>query len=138
MGSIPDGVIQIILRLNPSGRNCGPGIDSAFNRNEYQESSLGGKGGRCVRLTTLPPSCAVEKFWKLQTPGALWIYFFFFWCLYGGIFSKLVYILKMDLYGPKHVTLIWFSKTASCLTGICNFTQTCSGDKRHFTFEIIA
>ena len=63
---------------------------------------------------------------------------FFFWCLYGGIFSKLVYILKMDLYGPKHVTLIWFSKTASCLTGICNFTQTCSGDKRHFTFEIIA
>jgi hypothetical protein len=28
------------------------GIDSAFNRNEYQESSWGGKtGGRLVRLT---------------------------------------------------------------------------------------
>jgi hypothetical protein len=37
----------------------GPGIDSASNRNEYQEYFLGVKSGRCVRLTTLPPSCAV-------------------------------------------------------------------------------
>jgi len=28
------------------------------NRYEYQEYFLGVKGGRCVRLTTLPPSCA--------------------------------------------------------------------------------
>jgi hypothetical protein len=34
----------------------GPGVDSASNRNEYQESSWGVKVGRCVRLTTLPPS----------------------------------------------------------------------------------
>jgi hypothetical protein len=34
----------------------GPGVDSASNRNEYQESSWGVKSGRCVRLTTLPPS----------------------------------------------------------------------------------
>jgi len=34
------------------------GVDSASNRNEYQEYFLGGKGGRCVGLTTLPPSCA--------------------------------------------------------------------------------
>jgi hypothetical protein len=37
----------------------GPGVDSASNRNEYQEYFLGGKDGRCVGLTTLPPSCAV-------------------------------------------------------------------------------
>ena len=37
----------------------GPGVDSASNRNEYQEFFLGGKGGRCVRLTTLPPSCDI-------------------------------------------------------------------------------
>ena len=37
----------------------GLGIDSASNRNEHQEHFLGGKGSRCVRLTTLPPSCAV-------------------------------------------------------------------------------
>jgi len=36
-----------------------PGVDSASNRNEYQEYFLGGKGGRCVGMTTLPPSCAV-------------------------------------------------------------------------------
>jgi hypothetical protein len=34
------------------------GVDSASNRNEYQEYSLGGKGGWCVGLTTLRPSCA--------------------------------------------------------------------------------
>ena len=36
---------DIILRLH-----YGPGVDSAYNRNEYQESFLGGKGGRCVGL----------------------------------------------------------------------------------------
>jgi hypothetical protein len=32
------------------------GVDSDSIRNEYQEYLLGNKGGRCVRLTTLPPS----------------------------------------------------------------------------------
>ena len=48
----------------------GPGVDSASNRNEYQEYFLGGKGGRCVGLTTLPPSgddCL--KIWESQPPG---------------------------------------------------------------------
>jgi hypothetical protein len=36
-----------------------PGIDLASNRTEYQEYFLGVKSGRCVSLTTLPPSCAV-------------------------------------------------------------------------------
>jgi hypothetical protein len=36
----------------------GPGIDSASNRNKYPEYFLGGKGGHCVELTTLPPSRA--------------------------------------------------------------------------------
>jgi hypothetical protein len=34
----------------------GPGVDSASNRNEYQEPSWGLKSDRFVRLTTLPPS----------------------------------------------------------------------------------
>jgi hypothetical protein len=35
-----------------------PGVDSASNKNEYQEYFLGCKGGRCVGLTTLSYSCA--------------------------------------------------------------------------------
>ena len=34
-----------------------PRVDSASNRNEYQEYFQKDKGGRCVRLTALPPSC---------------------------------------------------------------------------------
>ena len=34
-----------------------PGDYSACNRNEYQEYFLGDKGGRCVGLTKIPPSC---------------------------------------------------------------------------------
>ena len=72
-GSIPDGFIRIFHWYNPSG----PGVDSASNRNEYQGYFLVGKGGRCVGLTTLPPSCAVclemlksEPPWNLRArPG---------------------------------------------------------------------
>jgi hypothetical protein len=39
----------------------GPGVDSASNRNEYQEYFLGGRCGWCIRLTTLPSSCAIVK-----------------------------------------------------------------------------
>jgi hypothetical protein len=50
----------------------GPGVNSASNRNEYPEYFLGGKGGRCVRLTTLPPSCAeCLEIWEPQPPGTL-------------------------------------------------------------------
>jgi hypothetical protein len=30
----------------------GPWVDSVSNRNEYHEYTMGGKGGRCVRLIT--------------------------------------------------------------------------------------
>ena len=39
----PDGVIGIFHRHNPSGRTMGPGVDSSYNRNEYQVYSLGVK-----------------------------------------------------------------------------------------------
>ena len=57
-GSIRDGVLVAL------------GVDTASNRNEYQEYFLGGKGGQYVGLTTLPPSCAhCLETWELQPPG---------------------------------------------------------------------
>ena len=58
-GSIPDCVIGFFIDINSFRSYYGPGVDSASNRNEYQEHFLGGKGGRCLRLTTLPTSCTV-------------------------------------------------------------------------------
>ena len=47
-------------------------VDSASNRNEYQEYFLGVKGGRCVGLTILPPSCAdCLETWETQPLGTL-------------------------------------------------------------------
>jgi hypothetical protein len=47
-GSVPHRVIGLIFNSH-----YGPVLDLGFNRIEYK-----GKGGRCVRLTTLPHSCA--------------------------------------------------------------------------------
>ena len=60
-GSIPAGINGFFIDIKSFRSHYGPGVDSASNRNVYQEYFLGGKGGRCVRLTTLPPSCVVTK-----------------------------------------------------------------------------
>jgi hypothetical protein len=52
--------------------HCDPGVDSASNRNEYQEYFLEGKGGRYVELTTLPPSCPdCLEIWGPHPSGTL-------------------------------------------------------------------
>jgi len=58
-GSIPAGVIGYFIDIKSFPSPYGPGVDSASNRNEYQEHLLEAKCGRCVRLTNLPPSCVV-------------------------------------------------------------------------------
>jgi len=50
---LPEFFIDIILPAV-----LWPGVDSASNRNEYQEYFLVSKGGQCVGLTTLPHCCA--------------------------------------------------------------------------------
>jgi hypothetical protein len=71
-GLIPDGVVGISHWQNPFGRAVAPGVDSASNRNEYREYFLWGEGGRCLGLTTLPPSCADSlEIWEPQPPGTL-------------------------------------------------------------------
>jgi hypothetical protein len=51
-------MLRVPMRWNFSSfqAHYGPGVDSASNRNEYREPSWGVRGGRRVRLTTLPPS----------------------------------------------------------------------------------
>jgi len=52
--------------------HCGPRADSVSNRHEYKEYFLGNKGGRCVELTTLPPSYAnCLEIWEPQPPETL-------------------------------------------------------------------
>jgi len=51
--------LEFLIDIKSFRSHYGPGEDSASIRNEYQEHFLGDKGGRCVRLTTLRPSCAV-------------------------------------------------------------------------------
>ena len=50
----------------------GTEVDLAFNRHEYQDYFLGGKGGRRIGLTALAPSCAdCLEIWEPEPPGTL-------------------------------------------------------------------
>jgi len=51
-GSIPTGASGFFIEIKSFRSHYSPGVDPVSNRNEYQEYFLGGKGGRCVRLTT--------------------------------------------------------------------------------------
>jgi hypothetical protein len=63
----------VFLWTQSSRPHCGPGVDSACNTNEYQDYFLGEcKGGRCLGLTTLRPSCAdFLEIWEPQIAGTL-------------------------------------------------------------------
>jgi hypothetical protein len=62
-GYISDGVTGILHWPDP-------GINSATNRNDYDEYLLGSKDGMCIQLTTLTPSCAVcLEIWEPEPCG---------------------------------------------------------------------
>ena len=72
-GSIPSGVRGFFIDIKSFRSHYGPGVDSASNRNKYQKHFLEGKGGRCLRLTTLTPSSAVvTKSGNLNFLRTLW------------------------------------------------------------------
>ena len=53
--------LEFFVDIKPFRSHYGPGVDSASNINEYQEYFLGGKGGRCVRLTTYHHSVPMSR-----------------------------------------------------------------------------
>jgi hypothetical protein len=56
---------------NPSGNTMALGSTQPLTQISTMHISWG-KGGRCVGLTTLPPSCAdCLKIWEPQRPGTL-------------------------------------------------------------------
>jgi hypothetical protein len=70
-GLISDGVTGIFYWHKPSGRTMTLGTTQPLTEISTRNISWG-KGGRCVGLTTLPPSCAdCLKIWEPQTPGNL-------------------------------------------------------------------
>jgi hypothetical protein len=87
---------SIDLILQP---HYGPGVDSASNRNEYQESSWGVKGGRHMKLTTSLP--AVSQMWEPRHLTTLWAFmtcyrdsftfYLFRFIILETVFSKLLH-----------------------------------------------
>ena len=71
-GSIPNGFSGIFHWHNPSSRIMALGCTQPLTEMSTRNISWGGKGNRCVRLTTLPPSCAeCLEIWEPQLPGNL-------------------------------------------------------------------
>jgi hypothetical protein len=67
---IPGDVIVILHWHNSCGRIMALGVNSDSNSSMYQEHILWSNCGRCVGLTTLPPSCAnCLEIWEPQPLG---------------------------------------------------------------------
>ena len=89
--------LEFFIDIKSFRSHYGPGVDSASNRNEYQEHFLRGKCGRCVRLTTFSLTCAavmksgnlniLEPTGRLQACNGT-----AFTCVFSGI---LIMLIKM-------------------------------------------
>jgi hypothetical protein len=71
-GSIPGGVTGVFSDISPS--DCSMALGSTEPLVKMSTRNIpGGKGGRCVRLTTSPPSCAeCHEIWQPKPSGTLW------------------------------------------------------------------
>ena len=71
-GSIPDGVRGIFLLHNPSGCTKALGLTQPLTEMSTRNISRGGKGGRCLGVITLPPSCTdCLEIWEPRPAGIL-------------------------------------------------------------------
>ena len=69
--SIPDGVTGFFHWRNPSSRTMALWLTQPLTEMSTR-NVFWGKVGRCIGLTTLPPSCAdCPEIWEPQPPGTL-------------------------------------------------------------------
>jgi len=138
-GSIPASVSGFLIDIISFRSHYGPGVDSASNRNEYQEYFLGGKSGRCVRLTTYDNSVPLSRYlgtltsWNPLGPSGTVTGLFYFYT--GNISIK----VKLRPHSRKHccrgkAEIVTFSKCVfaalvikhapdySVLCGLSDFT----------------
>jgi hypothetical protein len=72
--SIPDDVTGLFRRHNPSGRTMTLGSTQPLTEMSTR-NIFWGKGGRCLGMTTLLPSCTdCLKIWETQPPRSLRAY----------------------------------------------------------------
>ena len=72
-GSIPGGVTGFFSDISPSDRSIALGLTQPLV-NMSTRNIPGGKGDRCVRLTTSPPLRAeCHEIWEPKPPGTLWV-----------------------------------------------------------------
>ena len=89
------GVTGIFHWHNPSGRTMALGSTQPLTEMSTRNSSwVGGEGGQCVGLTTLPPSYAdCLEIWEPQPPGTLrasLLCFTFLSCSFNSTFAVLI------------------------------------------------
>jgi hypothetical protein len=71
-GSIPGGVTGFFSDISPSDRSMALGSTQPLAKISTRNITRG-KGGRCMRLTTSPPSRAeCHEIWEPKPPGTLW------------------------------------------------------------------
>jgi hypothetical protein len=70
-GSIPGGVTGFFSDISPSDRSMALGSTQPLVKMSTR-SILGGKGGRCVRLTSPPSRAKCHEIWEPKLPETLW------------------------------------------------------------------
>ena len=100
-GSIPAGVSGFFIHTKSFRSHHGPGVDSASNRNEYQEYLLGSR--RAVpKADNLPPSCAVVtksgNFNFLESSGPVLLYLCPFFIFITACLMLLHVVLMVTIY----------------------------------------
>jgi hypothetical protein len=115
-GSISDGIIGIFHRHTriPSGRTMVLGSTQPLTEMSTRKISWG-KGGRCIGLTTLSPSCA--DFLKIRDPQPSGTLRSVMWLIYHWFYTANIkkHQVANATHGPKVRGVLFLLQTACCV-----------------------